>query len=359
MQLFIVYFQTITWSLLLGGVVADDDIGVRRHRAIAANGKADEITTVEMDMLKLEPAVRHTRKQQTDQHAAISVGSSSLLSATDISSVTNSSDAEASNAIFGVLANYGWNQFTSDDESFNSAATLICSARFKGSKVPFHLIYGGGEPEAHLSVLRTLGWTVDDHTSDLQFWKSNYKPIYNSSSAKEKGRRWVENNRVQHRGDGWLTYLKFHAWQATSYDHVMLVDMDVQFLANPDRGFSNVSKEVDFLTSFEKTPSEQYGGLNTHIALLKPSLSTFQELVRKARDGDYVPRTNTEQDIIEDFYPPEKGVTTDMRRLFPHVHRDYSVLRRKCVKDWTDKLLRVASPSCMDLKIKCKGNIFG
>jgi len=43
-------------------------------------------------------------------------------------------------------------------------------------------------------------------------------------------------------------------------------------------------------------------GLNTHLMLLQPNRTVDQELLQKAVAGDYIPFTNTEQDVLENFF---------------------------------------------------------
>ena len=43
-------------------------------------------------------------------------------------------------------------------------------------------------------------------------------------------------------------------------------------------------------------------GLNTHLMLLRPNRTVYQELLQKAATGDYIPFTNTEQGVLENYF---------------------------------------------------------
>ena len=70
-------------------------------------------------------------------------------------------------------------------------------------------------------------------------------------------------------------------------------------------------------------------------------------LVKKARTGDYTPFTNTEQDIIEDFFPPGKGHAKPMNALIQHRHGNFAF--PNCTTDWAAAVLASKSPSCTDM----------
>lgn len=244
-----------------------------------------------------------------------------------------SSPAAGNNAFFAVLINS--DQHYKRQDWVASAAHVLCNARSQGSQIPFHLIYGGGLGSAEeLAFLGALGWRVHDNSHEQGHYKEIYKPLYNKSEAARRGRRWIDDNGVQSRTDGWATYFKFDAWKATQYDHVLVSDLDVTFNGNPDNLFSQVPED-DVFQAFPETALRQgYMGLNTHLMVLKPSLETYAALVTKARNGDYVPYTNSEQDILEDMYPAARFATGHMAiNSVPHNHP-------KCRRWCDDGMLR-------------------
>lgn len=203
------------------------------------------------------------------------------------------------------------------EAAVNHAIDLIVSAGT--SRVPFHLLYID-LAEADVERLQNAGWQPHDMSDQKDYLKSIFKPVYDSATAHKLNRPWTEDNFVQHRVDGWATYLKFWAWKATDFERVLVVDMDVTF--NISRPLEEVVREVpmaDFLTSPE-TYSRRYPGLNTHLMLLRPSEETFARLIRRAIEGDYMPYTNTEQDILESHFDPHAVASKPIEYYIPNVN---------------------------------------
>ena len=140
------------------------------------------------------------------------------------------------------------------------------------------------------------------------------KPRFND---RDKDHLWVPNNAVQHRLDGNCTATKFHAWNLTEFDAVAVVDSDVCLrplsLMNSLHAFSKSDKI--FAASPERA-FRKYNGFNTHLMFLKPNRHIFNLLIDKAASSDFVPYTNTEQDVLETVFSPTRHAAK-----FPwHIH---------------------------------------
>lgn len=126
-------------------------------------------------------------------------------------------------------------------------------------------------------------------------FKSRYHP--------EDGLAWPSNDHVQARTDGLCTTVKFNAWNL-NYDAIALVDDDV--CLRDTNGFLKafevfVNSGRDIQAEREKAQRPKFG-LNTHMAFLKANSTHFHNLVHKAATGDFMPYTNTEQDVIESYF---------------------------------------------------------
>ena len=101
------------------------------------------------------------------------------------------------------------------------------------------------------------------------------------------------------------------------YDYIVHLDADMCFQSNPD----------------ETIPSAQFFGatfpnmlgvfphtyLWSGIFVAKPSEKVFSDLVKRAREGNYLPITQTEQDIL-DVYFPSQWFGGNLREFFQFVH---------------------------------------
>ena len=116
---------------------------------------------------------------------------------------------------------------------------------------------------------------------------------------------WV-NDHVQHRYDGACTLTKFHAWNLTNLDAVAVLDSDICLhnLASFWNALANFSQSSQpFAANYERA-NRRYRGFSTRIMFLKPSPAIFKVLIDKAASGDFLPYTNTEQDVIETVFSP-------------------------------------------------------
>ena len=120
------------------------------------------------------------------------------------------------------------------------------------------------------------------------------------------------------RPDGRCTCLKLFAWNLLRYDAVLLADTDVAFVANPWPWVRARLAEDEYFFAGEEWDSsrQNYRGLNSHLVFLRPSTMAFRMLRDASVAGNFIPRTNGEQDVVESLF------TTHRRslRLPAHWH---------------------------------------
>eukprot|EP00172_Hildenbrandia_rubra_P004405 Plantae.Rhodophyta-Hildenbrandia_rubra.ctg8835.p1 GENE.Plantae.Rhodophyta-Hildenbrandia_rubra.ctg8835~~Plantae.Rhodophyta-Hildenbrandia_rubra.ctg8835.p1 ORF type:complete len:304 (-),score=26.75 Plantae.Rhodophyta-Hildenbrandia_rubra.ctg8835:433-1344(-) len=201
---------------------------------------------------------------------------------------------------------------------------LVClkqSILEQNSTLNFHLIYGGGFNDSELQTLSSLGIIINNVTEMVPYFKSLYKPIYGVEEAVDH-QRMFRVGKVHDRRDGWATYFKFLAWTMVQYERVLYVDADVVFHENPDRIFKEKELENVTFQAFPEKNSRGYKGLNTHFMLISPSMTMFQTIVKRAREGLYLPYTNTEQDVLEWLYQPSMFTQkfSDEKIMINHTH---------------------------------------
>lgn len=236
-------------------------------------------------------------------------------------------------AIYAVLA-VTPDHYKADDDLILYALFMRCSALCHGSRMPFHLIWGGfpsnygrgnasavkvaEELRRDLTVLQSFGWVIDDYSSQGGYLRQMYQPVYTEEEARAKKRWWHAGVEAQDRKDGWATYFKFFAWQAQGVDRVLMVDLDVFFDENPDPWVDAIPPNTSFMASPEG--KNGYHGLNSHMMLLEPSEEVYDELIKRAHDGQYIPWTNTEQDVLESLFVPRFVAKLKMKEVVPHAH---------------------------------------
>jgi hypothetical protein len=142
-----------------------------------------------------------------------------------------------------------------------------------------------------------------------------FKVRHNCTHCKQL---WVDNNKVQKRIDGGCTTTKFHAWSLNEFDAIAVVDNDV-CLDDPNRvwqALDGFSKSHRMFAARAEKAKRRYWGFNTRIMFLKPNVHIFKLLADKAASGDFVPYTNTEQDVLETVFSPRLHSVT----MPPHQH---------------------------------------
>lgn len=245
----------------------------------------------------------------------------------DETTSAQSDTQEMKTAFFSVLAASKHHYRASEVNLVLQAAQLKCSAVRHGSQLPFHLIYGGGLNENQLWILERLGWTIHDHSNMIGDMRAAYQPLYNLQEADRQKRIWGWE--VQDRQDGYMTYFKFFAWKYTEFDRVVIGDLDNCFTANPDSAIVdlvNANPSSPFIASPEKM-GRKYLGLNTHMMVMKPSEKVHLALVERAKSGEYIPYTNTEQDILEAHFPAHLFAEKPIRERIKHRHARHEFCR--------------------------------
>lgn len=253
-------------------------------------------------------------------------------------------------AVFAVLVNSRdrWKRH----DMILSALRLRCSAERLGSKLPFHLISALLRPE-QLRLLESFGWQVENHTGGVAFMKSRYRPVYSAKEAEEQGRWWSPGRMPLVRKDGWATYFKFYAWRASWYDRVLLADLDICFKENPDPKLLDIPSEVTFMASAERA-DRRYWGINSRLMVLRPSVGVFRALTSRAASGEYVPYTNTEQDVLEFMFPAHLFASgrSDVSSILDHHHDDLWGTHATNVCN-VAALAALPEPSCADFWARC------
>jgi hypothetical protein len=200
----------------------------------------------------------------------------------------------------------------------NDAAVAICTARHYGSTMPFLLDFANLRDD-QVAMLSRLGWKMHNVTDSIEMWQGRYKPVYNEAQAIQENRPWVDQP-VQIRKDGWATYFKFKAWTYDEYDKILISDADIIWGASPDPILAGPGLDSDFHAFAEKSDRSTMG-INTHLMIITPSKETYEKLVDRASSGNYVPYTNTEQDVLESHFRANEN-TGDVMGLFKHKHRN-------------------------------------
>jgi hypothetical protein len=184
--------------------------------------------------------------------------------------------------------------------------------------------------EGMVASLRAVGWAddvvclvhgkiaVDARLKPLcsHVYAPEYLPAYDSGPPDSNTSRTTEWYReherapppawshLQARNDGPETSLKFFAWALTRYRLVLHTDADVHFLESPAAALAEAhGRGLLFQAARVERGKRGYLGLNTHMMILRPSLSIFAVLAANAATGHFIPYTRTEQDVIESTLP--------------------------------------------------------
>jgi len=76
------------------------------------------------------------------------------------------------------------------------------------------------------------------------------------------------------------------------------------------------TKPLQFTSLLGRPLNRSYDGLNTHVMFLRPSSHIFTILQLKSEHGEFVPYTNTEQDVLETVFSTEESSV----QMFIHEH---------------------------------------
>lgn len=119
----------------------------------------------------------------------------------------------------------------------------------------------------------------------------------------------LETKVLQRRTDGPATATKLFALTLTSYDYVLVSDLDVQFLESPLHALLEARRQnALFLAAHWERGYRSYRGLNSHLIIVRPSTTLFAVLAAQAESGHFIPFTRTEQDVLESTLPLSLGL---------------------------------------------------
>lgn len=118
---------------------------------------------------------------------------------------------------------------------------------------------------------------------------------------------------VHCRKDGYATALKFFLWNMTEFDHLIFADVDAHFERPPAEAALQLQKGGATFLARSEEGARGWLGLSTSCMWLTPSRLVHSQLVRMARLGNWLPVTNTEQDVIEGM------LTSDPPHLLPQL----------------------------------------
>lgn len=254
-------------------------------------------------------------------------------------------DPNSKLAVFSVLVK------SSDDLNSNKfvAQALLLKCTAGSSTMPFHLMHAGlNNFEANL--LKKFGWILHDVSHEVDFAKWLYRPVYTEEEAHRLKRPWLDRSEPSRVGidhpvkampDGWATYFKYFAWRAP-YEKVLLLDLDVCFTdaSRPLEERIMAMPDKEFLASKDLT--REYYGLDSHMVLLKPSNDTFASLIRRSKEGAYIPYTNGDQDVLEFEFHPDVVAQEQMSFYIPHLHSEEQISCTGGVLDTCGDVLRCA-----------------
>lgn len=166
------------------------------------------------------------------------------------------------------------------------------------------LISGFSEVGYDLNTLKVKQWSMWDRVHDVPRRELQFMSRAGPNDTLGRARLWPGSGIVQNRKDGNCTSLKLHAFKLIEYAGVIMLDSDACFLEDPRPFiFALVQRNVYFSANAERA-QRPYDGFNSHIFFFTPSKLMAQVLIDKARLGDFMPYTNSEQDVLESVFPP-------------------------------------------------------
>jgi len=123
-------------------------------------------------------------------------------------------------------------------------------------------------------------------------------------------------NEVQGRQDGLCTALKLFYWNLTEYTSITHLDTDICLKEDIVPWILRMEQDDMFFAATREREQRSYDGLNTHVMFLRPSSDIFTLLQQKSEYGEFVPFTNTEQDVLETVFSTEGSSV----QMFLHEH---------------------------------------
>ena len=182
-------------------------------------------------------------------------------------------------------------------------------SRLLNDTVPFVVLTHGLSSEEQSGLCR-LGLAVIDASEDL---RSFFRPVI---TLKQVQRMPITSSRPiqpQRRADGWSTFYKFVFWRLDQFfDQILFLDADALLMEDPTPLLAKARDGgIVFQAAMEGHAGYQRGsctggctsgGINTHLMVLKTNQTIYKELLNKAQALDYIPFTNTDQDVLENYF---------------------------------------------------------
>eukprot|EP00308_Calcidiscus_leptoporus_P013489 CAMPEP_0119391936 /NCGR_PEP_ID=MMETSP1334-20130426/119227_1 /TAXON_ID=127549 /ORGANISM="Calcidiscus leptoporus, Strain RCC1130" /LENGTH=217 /DNA_ID=CAMNT_0007414709 /DNA_START=161 /DNA_END=811 /DNA_ORIENTATION=+ len=155
-----------------------------------------------------------------------------------------------------------------------------------------------------LTRLHHAGFEIDDRSA-VKPSKFAMLPAF----PRHPELKWPRDNQsrhVQHRPDSLCTSFKFNAWLLRQ-TAVLMSDTDVVFAEDPRPWMQARLDENEYFFAANEKMHRNYWGLNTHLTWLRPNRQVFHMLVDAGLHGNYIPYTNTEQDVIESLFTQHRN----------------------------------------------------
>ena len=203
------------------------------------------------------------------------------------------------------LLNGGFAQLRDDEPRLVAALGQACLLRrATNGTVPLVVLARNVAPAASARLCEAGVVVVDA----ARLFGSNpfdaWRPV---TAAAAKAEKRTVSGYVQDRKDGAMTYHKFAVWRlGCFFDAVLQIDLDATVLEDP-RPFAASHAQITAtgaVVAEEENAKRDFVGMRTHLVLLKPDERIFDALLAKARTGDYVAMTNTDQDVLEAYFCP-------------------------------------------------------
>ena len=179
------------------------------------------------------------------------------------------------------------------------AQLLATSLRSHGSNLTLvALVYGLKHPA--MRRLRNAGFEIDDRSA-LDPTHFAMVPRFVESPTM----KWPRANQSQHvqgRVDSACTSFKFMAWQLTRWRGLLMSDTDVVFRTDPRPWMQARLNEDEYFFAEDERSKRNYVGINSHLVWLQPNRQVFRMLIDAGRHGNFVPYTNSDQDVIESLF---------------------------------------------------------
>lgn len=192
----------------------------------------------------------------------------------------------------------------------NNALQAVCTLNRTGVRHPIVVLASNFDASVHQLFLKAGASLVIDPQWDP-------RPHFRMQGAP-----------AQQRSDAVFTYYKLIVFNLTAYTRLLFFDSDVLWFDEPpDYVFDHPNASaLEFVGLWESRSKyfSAYGagsnwerGINSHLMLLRPNTQRFQNILYRAKTGNFRPFTNGDQDVIEAEYAPTAGFFFTGNR---HIH---------------------------------------